>query len=84
MDLTYRVVRTQFEGDWEALSMRHPDTDEYSGSGTFEATVDADLLEANVEQPAPGTLEYYILAYDSGGYYSESSIATVAIEPCVY
>jgi LysM repeat protein len=82
--LTYRVVRAQFEGDWQALPMRHPDTGEYTGSGKFEATVDADALEANVEPPAPGTLEYYIQAFDDIGNRSQSSTGSVTIEYCVY
>jgi LysM repeat protein len=82
--LTYRVVRVQSEGGWQALPMRHPDTGEYTGPGKFEATVGADSLEANIQQPAPGTLEYYIQAFDDGGYRSESSTATVTVEYCVY
>ena len=85
--LTYRVVDPSYEGEWQALSMQHPETGDYTGTGTFEATVDAAALEASLEPPVSGTsstLEYYIQAFDGIGNRSQSSTGSVIVQPCLY
>jgi LysM repeat protein len=85
--LTYRVVDPSYEGEWQALSMQHPGTGDYTGTGTFEATVDGAALEASLEPPVSGTsstLEYYIQAFDGIGNRSQSSTGSVVVQYCLY
>jgi len=79
--LTYRVVDGGEEGAWQADGMSE------TGGGTYAFTVEADDLEASLNPPVstnPGTLEYYVQAFDGIGNRSESTTETVTVNPCIY